>query len=160
MGVIDDAVRLEEKAEKNYRQAADRAQNPSATKLLVLLADAEAGHAMVLRHLDAAKDLKGPDLVAAASAWVRGAVEGGANTLSRDGGLLDLLRRGMDLERQTEAFYREHAEGADDVRVARLLGELAQVEHSHYVLVSSLVEYYNRPNEWVESAEFGLRPDY
>ena len=27
-------------------------------------------------------------------------------------------------------------------------------------LVSSLVEYYNRPNEWVESAEFGLRPDY
>jgi len=160
MGVIDDAVRLEEKAERNYRQAADRAQNPSATKLLVLLADAEAGHAMALRRLDAAKDLKGPDLVAAASAWVRGAVEGGANTLSRDGGLLDLLRRAMDLERQTEAFYREHAEGADDARVARLLGELAQVEHSHYALVSSLVEYYNRPNEWVESAEFGLRPDY
>jgi rubrerythrin len=66
----------------------------------------------------------------------------------------------MDLERQTEAFYREHAEGADDVRVARLFGELAQVEQSHYVLVSSLVEYYNRPNEWVESAEFGPRPDY
>jgi rubrerythrin len=160
MGVIDDAVRLEEQAEKNYRQAADRAQNPSATKLLVLLADAEAGHAMALRRLDAAKDLKGPDLVAAASAWVRGVVEGGANTLSRDGGLLDLLRRAMDLERQTEAFYREHAEGADDARIARLLGELAQIERSHYALVSSLVEYYNRPNEWVESAEFGLRPDY
>jgi rubrerythrin len=160
MGVIDDAVRLEEQAEKNYRQAADRAQNPSATKLLVLLADAEAGHAMALRRLDAAKDLKGPDLVAAASAWVRGVVEGGANTLSRDGGLLNLLRRAMDLERQTEAFYREHAEGADDARIARLLGELAQIERSHYALVSSLVEYYNRPNEWVESAEFGLRPDY
>jgi rubrerythrin len=160
MGVIDDAVRLEEQAEKNYRQAADRAQNPSATKLLVLLADAEAGHAMALRRLDAAKDLRGPDLVAVASAWVRGAVEGGSNTLSRDGGLLDLLRRAMDLERQTEAFYREHAEGADDARVTRLLGELAQVEHSHYALVSSLVEYYNRPNEWVESAEFGPRPDY
>jgi len=160
MGVIDDAVRLEEQAERNYRQAADRAQNPSATKLLVLLADAEAGHAMALRRLDAAKDLEGPDLVAAASAWVRGAVEGGANTLSRDGGLLDLLRRAMDLERQTEAFYREHAKGADDARIARILGELAQVEHGHYALVSSLVEYYNRPNEWVESAEFGLRPDY
>jgi rubrerythrin len=87
-------------------------------------------------------------------------MEGGANTLSRDGGLLDLLRRAMDLERQTEVFYREYAEGTDDARIARLLGELAQVEQSHYALVSSLVEYYNRPNEWVESAEFGLRPDY
>jgi rubrerythrin len=160
MGVIDDAVRLEEMAEKNYRQAADRAQNPSATKLLVLLADAEASHAIALRNLGAAKDLRGPDLVAAASVWVRGAVEGGASSLSRDGGLLGLLRRAMDIEHQTETFYREHAEGADDLRVARLLGDLAQVEQSHYALVSSLVEYYNRPNEWVESAEFGLRPDY
>jgi rubrerythrin len=66
----------------------------------------------------------------------------------------------MDIERETEAFYLHHAERATDVRVAEILGELAKIERSHYALVSSLVEYYNRPNEWVESAEFGLRSDY
>lgn len=160
MGWIDDAVRLEETAEKTYREAAAHAANPSARRLLGLLADAEASHAAALRTRREPNDLKAPDLVAAASAWVRGAVEGGSSSLSSDVSLLGLLRRAMDLERETEAFYRHQARGAEDAQITRLLGELAQIEESHYALISSLVEYYDRPNEWVESAEFGLRPDY
>ena len=160
MGVVDDAVRLEEAAEVAYREAAAHAENPSARRLLGLLADAEATHAAALRGRRDADDLKGPDLVAAASAWVRGTVEGGASALSSDVKLLDLLRSAMDLEHRTEAFYREHAQSAGDARLVRLFDELAEIERSHYVLMSSLVEYYNRPNEWVESAEFGLRPEY
>lgn len=160
MGVIQDAVHLEEKAERIYREAAGHTQDRGAKLLLGLLADAEAIHASVLREWSDVQSLKGPDLVAAAASWVRGAVEGGAGALSPDPHLLDVLRRAMDVERETEAFYRHHAERAADVRVAELLGELAKIERSHYALVSSLVEYYSRPNEWVESAEFGLRPDY
>jgi rubrerythrin len=160
MGVIHDAVHLEEKAERIYREAANHTHDHGATLLLGLLADAEAGHAAVLRDFSGVENLKGPDLVAAASAWVRGAVEGGAKTLSPDTQIVDILRRAMDLEHETETFYLHHAERASDVSVVQLLGELAKIERSHYALVSSLVEYYNRPNEWVESAEFGLRPDY
>ncbi len=160
MGVVDDAVRLEETAEATYRQAAAHAENPSARRLLGLLADAEATHAAALRGRRNEDQLRGPDLVSAASAWIRGTVEGGASALSSDAGLLDLLRGAMDLERRTEAFYREHAQGAGDAQLVRLFDELAEIERSHFVLMSSLVEYYNRPNEWVESAEFGLRPDY
>jgi len=160
MGVLHDAVHLEEKAERSYREAAHRAQDHGAKLLLDLFADAEASHAALLREFGHAQDLRGPDLVAAAAAWVHGAVEGGATVLSADAQLMDLLRRAMDQERETEAFYIHHSEKATDARVGELLGQLAKIERGHYALVSSLVEYYNRPNEWVESAEFGLRPDY
>lgn len=160
MGVIHDAVHLEEKAERSYRDAARRTQDQQARRLFDLFADAEAAHAAVLREFGHAEDLAGPDLLTAAAEWVRGAVEGGASALSADARLLDILRHAMDIERETETFYRHHADHASDVRVGEVLGQLAKIERGHYELLSSLVEYYNRPNEWVESAEFGLRPEY
>ena len=114
---------------------------------------------MALMSRKDAVDLRGRNLIEAARAWVRGAVEGGG-ALSSDTGLLPALRRAMDSERATEAFYRTQGATADDSRVRALFATLADAEADHYRFVSSLVEYYNRPNEWVESAEFGLRPEY
>lgn len=160
MGVLHDAVHLEEKAERTYREAASRTRDPSARALLGLLAEAEAAHAAVLKTFGHVADLQGPDLIEAARAWVRGAVEGNAGVLSPDAQVVEVLRRAADAEREAEAFYRHHAERATEARTAELLAELAKIERGHCALVSSLVEYYNRPNEWTESAEFGLRPDY
>jgi rubrerythrin len=160
MGLIDDAIRLEERAERGYRAAADLAKGAEARRFLLLLADAEVGHAAALKALANVADIVGPDLVTAAKQWVRGAVEGGARSLSPDSRLLGVLRQAMDLERETETFYREHAARQTDPRVANLLSDLSRIENAHYQLLSSLVEYYNRPHEWVESAEFGLRPEY
>ena len=160
MGVLHDAVHLEEKAERSYREAARHVDDPGARVLFGLLADAEAAHAATLREWSGTLDLEGPDLLAAARAWVNKAIEGGSAQLSSDVRTLGILRKAMDIERETETFYRHHEERSTDVRVREVLGELAGVEHAHYVLVSSLVEYYNRPNEWVESAEFGVRPEY
>jgi len=160
MGVIDDAIALERRAERNYRTAAEETGDPGAAKILGLLASEEENHAVALRARQMPGPSRGPDLVAAARAWVQGAVEGGAGAISPDVGLLDVLRRATDTERTTETFYRTHAESTEDPELAELFAELADVEREHFLFVSSLVTYYNRPNEWVEDAEFGLRPDY
>ncbi|MCK5586308.1 hypothetical protein KAJ02_09575, partial [Candidatus Bipolaricaulota bacterium] len=80
--------------------------------------------------------------------------------ISSDADLLAVLRRATTIEQRTEAFYREHAATAEDASVVSLFTTLANIEKSHFLLVGSLVEYFDRPNEWVESAEFGLRNDY
>ena len=159
MGLIEEAVVLENRAEAGYRAAAAATSDAGARAVLLLLADAEAEHAAALLGRKDAADLGGRNLVEAAQAWVRGAVEGGG-PISSDAGLLPALRRAMDSERATEAFYRTHEASAGDPRVRSLFAALADAEAGHYRFVSSLVEYYNRPNEWVESAEFGLRADY
>ncbi len=159
MGLIEEAVALERKAEAGYRAAAAATPDVGARTVLLLLADAEAEHVVALLGRKGVADLHGRNLVEAAQTWVRGAVEGGG-PLSTDAGLLPALRRAMDSERATEAFYRTQGATADDPRVRALFASLADAEADHYHFVSSLVEYYNRPNEWVESAEFGLRPEY
>jgi rubrerythrin len=158
--IIEQAIHLETTAQANYRQAARQTTDPSAAKILEMLADEEAQHAKTLRGMENVAQLEHSQLLQQAKSWVRGVVEGGLPAISPDADLLAVLRRAMDIEQMTEGFYREHAATSDDASVAKLFTTLADIEKRHFLLVGSLVEYYDRPNEWVESAEFGLRNDY
>ncbi len=158
--VIEQAIQLEEKAEKNYRTAARKTTDPGAQKILDLLAEQEAEHAKALRQMGGVNDLSSVDLIEQAKGWIKGTVEGGLPSISSDAELLDVLNRAMDIEHQTETFYEEQGARAEDPAVSTLFSRLARIEREHYLFVGSLVEYFNRPQEWVEDAEFGLRDEY
>ena len=160
MGLIDEAIALEERAETNYRAAAETTSDPSAGKILVLLADEEKRHADALRTMNAGSVQANSSLIDAAIDWIGGMIEGGAGSISTDAELRTVLSHAMEIERATEAFYREQAGAADREEIRVLFERLATIEKGHYLFVSSLLEYYDRPAEWVESAEFGLRDEY
>lgn len=158
--IVKQAIHLETTAEANYREAAQTTSDPSAGEILVFLADEEAQHVQTLRGMKDVEDLGGSDLLKKAKTWIHGIVEGGSPAISPDEDLLAVLRRAMTIEQMTESFYREHATAAEDEDVVNLFTTLADIEKAHFLLVGSLVEYFDRPNEWIESAEFGLRNDY
>lgn len=158
--IIEQAIHLEVTAEANYREAALQTTDPSAGAILELLANEEAEHGKTLRGMSDVAHLRGSDLLEKAKTWIRGVVEGELTTLSPDTDLPSTLRRAMDIEQMTELFYRENAASSDEPAVVELFTTLADIEKKHFVLVGSLVEYFDRPNEWIESAEFGLRNDY
>jgi rubrerythrin len=160
MGLIDEAIALEERAELNYRSAAETTSDVGAEKILNLLADQEAKHAEALRTMNVGSVGSAETLIGAAKDWVGGTIEGGAASVSTDAQLRDVLQRAIEVERTTELFYRESAEATEDASIADLFSRLAAIERAHYNLVSSLAEYFDRPAEWVESAEFGLRDEY
>ena len=160
MGLIDEAIALEERAETNYRAAAETTSDPSAAKILTVLANEEAQHADALRTMNAGTVQASTSLINAAKDWIGGKLEGGAGAISTDAALLDVLRNATEIERATETFYREQGAASENGEIRVLFERLAAAEKGHYQFVSSLVEYYDRPNEWVESAEFGLRPEY
>jgi len=158
--IIEQAIQLELAAEKAYRESARTCSDPSAARILALLADEEEGHAESLREMRVPHAADAPDIFQEARTWIRGVVEGAAAMISPDEGLLDVLRRSMMIEQKTESFYREHADSAEGEPLSQLFAYLADAERQHFLLVSSLVDYFNRPNEWVESPEFGLRDEY
>jgi len=160
VGLIDDAIALEERAETNYRGAAETTTDPSARKILTMLANEEAKHANALRTMNVGSLQADTGLIDAAKDWVGGNIEGGVGSISTDAGLLEVLRQAMEIERATETFYREQKAIAERDKTRALFDRLAEIEKGHFLFVSSLVEYYDRPNEWVESAEFGLRHEY
>jgi rubrerythrin len=158
--IIEQAIGLEAQAEGTYRDAAKATSDPSAGKILGLLADEEARHARMLRQRDDVRELEGSDLLDEARGWIQGIVEGGASSISSDLDLLAVLRRALEMERATEAFYRKHSNDAGDPPVSKLFSTLADIEKTHFLLVGNWIEYFNRPSEWVESAEFGQRVEY
>lgn len=158
--MIEQAIQLEVRAEANYRQGVERTNDASAAKILQLLADEEKEHARILSTLSDPGVAPPSTLLDAAKQWIRGTVEGGLPSLSPDTGLLDVLRRALDIERATETFYREQGSRSSDAATQQLFEKLAGLEHTHYAFISSLIEYYDRPSEWIENAEFGLRDEY
>lgn len=162
MSVLDDAILLEERAQKHYSEAQTRVSDPSAKKILELLADEEKKHAVTLTAMKSgeAGRLEASPLLPKVRGLVEGAVNEGQSSISTDASMRDVLQQAMEIEQTTERFYREHAGTEDDQKLRELFNHLADQEVEHYLLVSSLVEYFDRPVEWVESAEFGLRPEY
>jgi len=160
ISIIEQAIHLETTAESHYREAARKTSDNSAGKILELLADEEGEHAKILRGMMDFANLEGFNVLENAKTWVRGVVEGGLLSISPDIDLLDALRQAMDIEQMTEVFYREQATTAQDTVVKDLFEKLADIEKKHFLFVGSLVEHFDRPNEWIESAEFGLRDEY
>ena len=160
ISIIEQAIHLETTAEAHYREAAQETTDASAGKILELLANEEGEHAKILRGMMGVASLEDSDVIKNAKAWVRGVVEGGLPAISADANLIDVLRQAMDIEQMTEVFYREQAATAQDTVVKDLFEKLADIEKKHFLFVGSLVEHFDRPNEWIESAEFGLRDEY
>ena len=162
MSVLDDAILLEERARTYYGKAQGRVGDPSAKKILELLADEEKKHAAALAAMKSGEvgRLEASPLLPKVQGLVEGAVNEGRSSISTDASMRDVLQRAMTIEQTTERFYREHVQTADNEKLRELFEVLAAQEAEHYLLVSLLAEYFDRPAEWVESAEFGLRSEY
>ncbi len=162
MTILDDAIGLEERARMYYAGAAERVTDPSGKKILTLLMNEEKRHAEILAKMKGGSrgELVDSSLLREVRGLVEGAVKEGKDAISSDGSLREILQKAMEIEQATRRFYKEKAASVDDDKVKDLFSKLARQEASHYLLVSGLAEYFDRPVEWVESAEFGLRPEY
>ena len=162
MEVLDAAIVLETRARKHYEEATKRVNDPGAAKILELLADEEKKHVELLEEMKegARATLEASSLLKSVHGIVEGAMEGGQTSISTDASMRNILQLAMEIEQETEHFYKTHAESAEEKPLQDLFKYLAEQEAGHYLLVSSLAEYFDRPAEWVESAEFGLRPEY
>jgi rubrerythrin len=68
---------------------------------------------------------------------------------------LDAYRKALKMEQESIDLYKKlSSESSDD---KELFEFLIKQEEEHYSLVEKIIELVNRPNGWVESAEFGLR---
>jgi rubrerythrin len=74
---------------------------------------------------------------------------------------VEIYRKVLEIEKQSEKFYRDEAAKTENEEQRKQLLMVAEEEKKHVILVDGLVEYINRPKEWVEHAMFTQpRPEY
>ena len=66
----------------------------------------------------------------------------------------------LENEKASITLYQKYLSEATDDESKSLFEYLLKQEEGHYALIDQLVSIVSRPEEWVESAEFGLREDY
>lgn len=73
---------------------------------------------------------------------------------------LDSYRFALDKEEESYEFYKNAADQATDDSLKKIFQYLIKQERIHCNVLEEIIKLLTRPEEWVESAEFGIREEY
>jgi hypothetical protein len=126
-----------------------------------MLAKDEGYHAAILqKKLDGSSyELKNNDTITESKGIFNG-IGNFKNEIRSIPNQLDLYREALEKEKQSIKLYEDLFNHATDDNEKELAVFLIQQERDHLAILQELVLLVNRPNEWVESAEFGIREEY
>ena len=74
--------------------------------------------------------------------------------------MIDAYKLALAKEKESIDLYEKMGAEADSAGEKRLFEFLVEQEKLHYNMFQDLIEHVIKAEQWVESAEFGLREDY
>jgi rubrerythrin len=129
--------------------------------ILNLLADAEVKHFKVLQQLkdnDSGARMD-EDAVFESSKNIFTEMQSSGDVEGITGGEAALYRKAYEIETKSYDFYNEKARELND-EAAAILRKIAVEEKRHMVLMENLAEMVDRPQSWLEDAEWNHWDEY
>ena len=162
MDFIEFAVELEQKTVDVYRELADQCRANEGIKniLLRLVADHDK-HAQTLEKLKTNVPVEMTKTEAFREARnVFEKMQRDKDVFSCDIDQLQLYKEARDLVHKKQVFFEEMIGRMDSEESKRLLMQLAEEEKKQVTVLDNIIEMVNRPNSWIENAEFHHLNDY
>lgn len=161
MNAIEFAINMEMDGEQYYRKQAEINKDNSLNSVCLMLANDEAHHAQVLRSRQSQKayELTDSDTLLKAKNVFDGIgdIEIEYKPIPSQ---LDFYRIASEKEKQSIALYSELLSKAEDKQDIEVFEYLIGQEKQHFEVLDDLAMLLQHTEEWVESAEFGLRKDF
>ena len=155
MKSYDYAMQLEKDGEKFYLEASSSTASPGLSSILIMLAAAERMHYAAFERMK-----KNEPVTVAATAiftvaknvFVRMREEEGWKGMSISE--IGLYQKAQEIEKATETFYLEKAEGLKGQPQERIFRQIAEEERKHIFLLQNIIDFVSRPENWLENAEW------
>jgi rubrerythrin len=147
-----------------YVEHANKATSPELKKILLELADDEQKHYNIFKalrdgHVAEYKESEKTTILATVkNVFEALRAEGQAYSFPADA--KQIWEQAREVEKKTEAFYREKANEVTKPEQARILHKIADEEHRHWVTMQNIIQFLDRPNHWLENAEWGNLEEY
>lgn len=155
------AIQMELDGEKYYMDQAEKYKYTDLHTIFMILAKDERKHADILR--DRVAQLT-PDLLGTRSYEEYKNVFQDVNdfnsTIKENLDQLDVYHLALKKEKDSIDLYKEMLSGATDEKDKEILQFLIKEEETHYTILDEISSHVIRAEEWVESAEFGIREEY
>lgn len=157
MDLLDYAYQMEKDGETMYKDLAKENKRNSLNTIFISLAKDEAAHAKIIKD-------KKSGLVVTLTEGATATVENVFGDMAAfefagtKPAQVDVYRAAQEKEKESIALYKKMAQEMEDAK--DLAAYLIKQEEEHELILDEIVKAVDRPNEWVESAEFGLREEY
>ncbi len=161
MEILDLALSMEYDLEAFYKRQAELNEGNSLHEVFILLAKEEEKHAVILQSYkdDIVLPLAESNIIADVKVLFK-ELKDFKQEIKDIPTQLDVYRMALEKEEQSLEFYKDLHDKAGEEQSKKVFSYLMQQEDTHCIILEELVKLVNRPEEWVESAEFGIREEY
>lgn len=159
MNSLELAIQLEMDSKKFYLEQAEKTADRALKSIFNTLAEEESIHARILKNkadnlsyelVDTYAEVK--NLFAKIGIYT--------SEIKQIPDALDVYNLSLGLEQKSKDLYEKMLREATDEKDIKMFKYLIEQEDDHYKVIEQLMEMIRQSDEWVESAEFGLRKEY
>lgn len=161
MEILDLALSMELDLEKFYREQAELNISNSLKVVFTMLANEEENHAKIIKA-NADKltlALEDSNILSDVQSIFKNMADFTSDIRDLPN-QLDTYRMALEKEEQSLKFYQDLYADATEEQSKTVFQYLMKQEDKHCVILEELVKLVTRPDEWIESADFGEREDY
>jgi len=161
MNIFEHAIALKVEKEKYYRELSQKCNNKGVRQLFGMLADEEAGHKKVIENM--AQKIPGR---LAESQVLKNAKAAFGDIFSEPTETLcgpdqvELYRKAVEYEKRAEKFYLEKEKEVPEHCQKGIFKKIAEEEIKHRQVLESVLDLVERPQKWLENAEWYHLEDY
>jgi len=161
MNALEFAIKMEKDGESYYRKQAELNQKNSLNAVCLILAEDEMNHAIILNSKmnGMQYDLISTDIYSVMEN-IFSDVENFKREFKETTSQLEFYQMAMQKEKQSIILYKDLLSKASNEEEKLIFEFLILQEKEHFNVLEELIVLIRRPDEWVESAEFGIRDEY
>ena len=164
MNIYDFAINFEIESRKLYEKFAEESGNENLRGVFQGLAEEEKRHENILRQLKEDKKIDEVDSDILSTAKKAFELISKDLTDTKDNVLpqqqVDIYKKAKEIEVDSYKFYTDKAEETEIPEVEKVFNRLAKEEKKHEKIIDNIIEMVNRPNTWLEDAEWNHMEDY
>lgn len=161
MNVFEFAVNFEKENREYYLERSEKTDSPYLKNLFQQLADEEKKHEEIVIQLmneGTVEDVES-DIIDTAKNTFRSMAQDLPDTVLPTEEV-HIYKQAIELERKSKEYYQDKAERAELSEVKKVFQQLAREEARHQNIMENITELVNRPNTWLEDAEWNHLDQY
>jgi len=164
MNIFEYAMKMEEDGRAFYLEHAKKTSIPEFRRVLIELAEDELKHYNIFKAI---RDGQAAEYKEAEKTTILSTVKNvfeslkaGSKKLSFGTDAKNLWQQAQEIEKKSEDFYRQKAGEVDNETQKLIFNHIADEEHKHWVTLENVIQFLDRPKQWLEDAEWNNLEDY
>ncbi|MBU0985050.1 MAG: ferritin family protein [candidate division Zixibacteria bacterium] len=158
MNIFEYAMQMETDGRDFYLKHAETVGHPALKQILVQLADDELKHYNIFKAM---KDGGTAEYKEAERTTILATVKNVFQELKDEGKEFSFAAEAKqiwiearEVEKKAEEFYREKANEVEGDDQKHILNRIADEERRHWVTMENVIQFLDRPQHWLEDAEW------